>query len=98
MPGDSHEPTPADQFSDWIVEAEGLRLRTIVSGQGWDPETIKTEEPWLAQEDLWVQREIYRAVRNATRTGRVNRLILLHGPNGSAKSTTRVVKDLESFG
>jgi predicted Ser/Thr protein kinase len=34
-----------------------------------------------------VQRELVRAVRNFTRLGRVSRLILLHGPNGSAKST-----------
>jgi hypothetical protein len=31
----------------------------------WDEETIKTEWPWLAQEDLWVQREIYRLIRQA---------------------------------
>jgi serine protein kinase len=34
-----------------------------------------------------VQAEIYRALSNFAREGRPNRLILLHGPNGSAKST-----------
>jgi len=34
-----------------------------------------------------VQGEIYRAVSNFAREGRPNRLVLLHGPNGSAKST-----------
>lgn len=34
-----------------------------------------------------VQQEIYRLVSNFVRDGRVSRLILLHGPNGSAKST-----------
>jgi predicted Ser/Thr protein kinase len=34
-----------------------------------------------------VQEEIYRALSNFAREGRPNRLILLHGPNGSAKST-----------
>ena len=34
-----------------------------------------------------VQEEIYRAVSNFVREGRPNRLMLLHGPNGSAKST-----------
>ncbi len=34
-----------------------------------------------------VQEEIYRALSNFVREGRPNRLILLHGPNGSAKST-----------
>jgi serine protein kinase len=34
-----------------------------------------------------VQEEIYRALSNFVREGRPNRLTLLHGPNGSAKST-----------
>jgi serine protein kinase len=34
-----------------------------------------------------VQEEIYRSIANFAREGRPNRLILLHGPNGSAKST-----------
>ncbi len=34
-----------------------------------------------------VQEEIYRSICNFAREGRPNRLILLHGPNGSAKST-----------
>ncbi|MEQ9496365.1 MAG: serine protein kinase PrkA [Deltaproteobacteria bacterium] len=34
-----------------------------------------------------VQQEIYRLVTNFVRDGKVSRLILLHGPNGSAKSS-----------
>jgi predicted Ser/Thr protein kinase len=34
-----------------------------------------------------VQEEVYRTLSNFVREGRPNRLILLHGPNGSAKST-----------
>jgi serine protein kinase len=34
-----------------------------------------------------VQGSIYRLISNFAREGRTNRLILLHGPNGSAKST-----------
>lgn len=34
-----------------------------------------------------VQAEMYRALSNFVREGRPNKLILLHGPNGSAKST-----------
>lgn len=33
------------------------------------------------------QNEIYRILSNFIRSGRVNRLILLHGPNGAAKSS-----------
>jgi predicted Ser/Thr protein kinase len=39
----------------------------------------------MGQEE--VQAAIYRLVSNFAREGRTNRLILLHGPNGSAKST-----------
>jgi predicted Ser/Thr protein kinase len=35
----------------------------------------------------FVQGEIHRALSNFVREGRPNRLVLLHGPNGSAKST-----------
>ncbi|MDC0707810.1 serine protein kinase PrkA [Stigmatella sp. ncwal1] len=34
-----------------------------------------------------VQNALYRLLGNFVRTGRINKLILLHGPNGSAKST-----------
>lgn len=34
-----------------------------------------------------VQNAIYRILGNFVRTGRINKLILLHGPNGSAKSS-----------
>jgi serine protein kinase len=34
-----------------------------------------------------VQNAIYRLLGNFTRAGRINKLILLHGPNGSAKSS-----------
>jgi serine protein kinase len=34
-----------------------------------------------------VQNALYRVVSNFVRAGRINKLILLHGPNGSAKST-----------
>ena len=34
-----------------------------------------------------VQEEIYRSLSNFVREGKPNRLVLLHGPNGSAKST-----------
>ncbi len=39
----------------------------------------------VGQERL--QADFYRALSNFVREGRINRLVLLHGPNGSAKST-----------
>src|SRR6266540_5010936 len=48
--------------------------------------------PWDGGKDALagheeVQGAVYRLVSNFAREGRTNRLILLHGPNGSAKST-----------
>ncbi len=45
------------------------------------------------------QEAIYRALLDFTREGRANRLLLLHGPNGSAKSTLTgcVLRALEHF-
>lgn len=42
-------------------------------------------EALVGQESL--QNEIYRSLNNFAREGRPNRLLLLHGPNGSAKTT-----------
>jgi predicted Ser/Thr protein kinase len=46
-----------------------------------------------------VQQELYRALENFVREGRPNRLILLHGPNGSAKSTIAgcIMRALEDY-
>jgi predicted Ser/Thr protein kinase len=41
--------------------------------------------PVVGQED--VQNAVYRILSSFVRAGRVNKLILLHGPNGSAKSS-----------
>ena len=51
----------------------------------------------VGQEDL--QAEIYRCLENFVQEGRANRLILLHGPNGSAKSTIAacILRALEHY-
>ena len=50
------------------------------------------DAPWAAGEDRLfgqetVQNAVYRVLRSFVQDGRPNKLILLHGPNGSAKST-----------
>ncbi len=50
------------------------------------------DAPWDAGEDRlfgqeFVQNEVYDTLQTFVRDGRPNKLILLHGPNGSAKST-----------
>lgn len=46
-----------------------------------------------------VQNSIYRLIGNFVRAGRINKLILLHGPNGSAKSSIveSLKRGLESY-
>jgi serine protein kinase len=46
-----------------------------------------------------VQAEVYRVLSNFVREGRANKVVLLHGPNGSAKSTVArcVMTALEHF-
>jgi predicted Ser/Thr protein kinase len=61
-------------------------------------------EPHEARRELLVgqeavQGEIYRALENFVREGRPNRVVLLHGPNGSAKSTVAacIMRALENY-
>lgn len=51
----------------------------------------------IGQEE--VQAEIYRVLSNFVRGGRPNRVVLLHGPNGSSKSTVAacIMKALEHY-
>jgi serine protein kinase len=46
-----------------------------------------------------VQAALYRALGTFVRTGRVNKLVLLHGPNGSAKSSivAALARGMESY-
>lgn len=45
----------------------------------------RARDALVGQEEI--QGAFYRAISNFVREGRINRLVLLHGPNGSAKST-----------
>jgi len=83
------------------VRSAAQYLRDVLDHFG--TETVRTprgtmqrwrlfDVPWdngkdalMGQEE--VQGSLYRLISNFAREGRTNRLILLHGPNGSAKST-----------
>lgn len=56
----------------------GSGQRAVGSNHGGPHSLVGQEE---------TQAEVYRAVANFVRDGRANRLVLMHGPNGSAKST-----------
>ena len=60
-------------------------------------ETASGEGPVFGQETA--QNAIYRIVSNFVRAGRTNKLILLHGPNGSAKTSllAALARGLEDY-
>lgn len=66
--------------------------RTVRRATGEETRFALFDQPWNDGRGALVghervQMEVYRALENFAREGRMNRLILLHGPNGSAKST-----------
>jgi predicted Ser/Thr protein kinase len=71
-----------DHFGTQIVRTpRGLMTHWRLFDCPWDG----GKDALSGQEE--VQAAVYRLVSNFAREGRTNRLILLHGPNGSAKST-----------
>jgi predicted Ser/Thr protein kinase len=71
-----------DHFgTESIRTPRGLMTRWRLFDCPWDA----SKDALMGQEE--VQGAVYRLVSNFAREGRTNRLILLHGPNGSAKST-----------
>jgi len=74
-----------DHYGSTTVQRPyGRHTRWRLFDLPWEDESGR-REALIGHEQL--QREVYRAVANFSRIGRVNRLVLLHGPNGSAKST-----------
>lgn len=63
----------------------------------WDQHDDTRDMPLVGQEEI--QSEIYRSLSNFVNEGRANRLVLMHGPNGSAKSTTAacILRALEHY-
>ncbi|MBI4705367.1 MAG: serine protein kinase PrkA [Deltaproteobacteria bacterium] len=76
----------------------GKRTRFLLFDAPWAAPGEAGREPRLVgHEDL--QGEIYRCLCNFAGEGTANRLVLLHGPNGSAKSTAAacVLRALEHY-
>ena len=71
-----------DHFGSTTVESpRGPATRFRLFDCAWED----GKNALMGQEE--VQAAVYRLISNFAREGRTNRLILLHGPNGSAKST-----------
>ncbi|HXI59763.1 MAG TPA: serine protein kinase PrkA [Polyangia bacterium] len=67
--------------TETVRTPRGTSLRWKLFDTPWDG----GKDALMGQEE--VQGAVYRLISNFAREGRTNRLILLHGPNGSAKST-----------
>jgi serine protein kinase len=68
-----------------------FRLFDLAFAPEWQAQRV------VGQEE--VQTAIYRILGNFVRSGRVNKLILLHGPNGSAKSSivNAIARAMEAY-
>lgn len=99
-----------DHFGTYPVKKPwGDSTRFRLFDLPWEPEPTRLEDgtkpptthgrdtALVGQEEL--QGEIYRVLSNFVQEGRANRLILMHGPNGSAKSTVAacILRGLEHY-
>ena len=76
----------------------GRRVRFKLFDAPWATGDEAWKEPRLvAHEELG--EELYRALSNFAREGRASRLLLMHGPNGSAKTTAAacIMRALEHY-
>jgi predicted Ser/Thr protein kinase len=82
--------------SEEVQKPWGAARRFKLFDLPWESGSLRRDS-LVGQEH--VQEDIYRVLCNFAREGRANRLILLHGPNGSAKSTAVacVMKALEHY-
>lgn len=92
-----------DHFGTRTVERPwGEQVRYTLFDQPWAAEhgpttTHHRDAALVGHEEL--QGEIYRTLCNFVQEGRANRLVLMHGPNGSAKSTVAgcILRGLEHY-
>lgn len=95
-----------DMFDHFGTEAVqrpwGEQVRFRLFDLPWEPQASAgfghaRDAALVGHEEL--QGEMYRALANFVQEGRANRLILMHGPNGSAKSTVAacVLRALEHY-
>jgi serine protein kinase len=87
-----------DHYGTEVVEKPwGKLIRYRLFDLPWEDRGDVRDMPLVGHEEL--QGEIYRSLSNFVNEGRANRLVLMHGPNGSAKSTTAacILRALEHY-
>ena len=70
---------------DKVSRPQGTVARYRLFDAPWDPAGAPLSHRVVGQEQA--QHDLYRMLTNFVQEGRVTRLVLLHGPNGSAKSS-----------
>ncbi|MBI3204025.1 MAG: serine protein kinase PrkA [Myxococcales bacterium] len=75
----------------------GSETRFTLFDQPFDDDGGEVRDSLVGQEAL--QGELFRSLNNFVREGRPNRIVLMHGPNGSAKSTAAscIMRALEHY-
>lgn len=77
-----------DHYGTYEIRSAGQKIKRW---RAYDLEFTRQDDGTGGHDSLagheHLQAEFYRILSNFVREGRVNRLVLLHGPNGSAKST-----------
>src|ERR1700754_3602159 len=89
-----------DYFGSYELQSPlGKRRRFRLFDQDFLESTHDGERRYRLLGHEHVQETFYRTLSNFVREGRSNRLVLLHGPNGSAKSTFAacVLRALEHY-
>ena len=87
-----------DHFGTTVVDKPwGKTTRYRLFDLPWEPRGEAREAALVAQEEL--QAATYRLLANFVNEGRANKLLLMHGPNGSAKSTAAacILRALEHY-
>ncbi|MFO0617769.1 MAG: serine protein kinase PrkA [Polyangiaceae bacterium] len=80
-----------------VQRAWGVSQRFKLFDLPWESKSESRDVELIAHEEL--QAALYGALQNFVSEGRANRLVLMHGPNGSAKSTTAgcILRALERY-
>lgn len=91
--GSYHVDRPTGPAKRWRV----FDLEFSTEGEGGHQAEIKLRDRLAGHEST--QEALYRVLEGFEREGRANRLVLLHGPNGSAKSTFTacLIRGLEAY-
>lgn len=87
-----------DAYGEYSLEKPWGKVRRFrLFDQDFDGTGAGKRDALVGQEAL--QEAFYRTLQNFVREGRANRLVLLHGPNGSAKSTfaAAIMRGLENY-